>query len=64
MTYDAQTRNKCSSRSGGHKIFGFGKESSETKCNGSLEDTTQGKNTAMKRFVATSYGIPEVNKEL
>ena len=64
MTHDAQTRNKCSSRSGGIKIAGFGSDKSETKCKGSLNDTTQGKNTAMKRFVATSYGIPEVNKEL
>ena len=64
MDYDEQTRNDCSSRSGGYKLFGFGHESSEDKCTDSLKDTTQGKNTVMKRFVSTSYGIPEVNKEL
>ena len=64
MTHDAQTRNECSSRSGGRKIFGFGHTSSENKCEGSMNDTTQGDNTVVKRFVSTSYGIPEVNKEL
>ena len=64
MKNDAQTRNKCSSHSGGASLFGISFGKSKSKCTGSLNDTTQGKNTAVKRFVSTSYGTPEVNKEL
>ena len=64
MNHDEQTRNECSSHSGGFHLFGFGYDESETKCSGSLEDTTQGQNTAVLRFTSRSYGtLPQVNKE-
>ena len=65
MNHDEQTRNECSSHSGGVHLFGFGYDESETKCSGSLEDTTQGQNTAVMRFTSRSYGtLPQVNKKL
>ena len=63
MNHDEQTRNECSSHSGVFHLFGFGYDESETKCSGSLEDTTQGQNTAVMRFTSRSYGtLPQVNK--
>ena len=63
MNHDDQTRNDCSSQSGGFHLFGFGGDGSETKCTGSLEDTTQGQNTAVMRFTSRSYGtLPQVCK--
>jgi len=56
MNHDKQTRNYCSSHSGGFSFLGFGKKDHSTKCTGSLEDTTQGDNTAVKRFTLTTYG--------
>ena len=59
--HDKETRNKCSSSSGGFHIFGFGTDHSETKCTGSLKDTWQGKDTSVKRIRVTSYGtLPQV----
>ena len=64
MNHDEQTRNECSSHSGGSHLFGFGYDESETKCSGSLEDTTQGQNTAVMRFTSRSYGtLPQVYKK-
>ena len=64
MNHDEQTRNECSSHSGGFHLFGFGYDESETKCSGSLEDTTQGQNTAVLRFTSRSYGtLPQVYKK-
>jgi len=56
ITHDSQTRNECSSRSGGFSIFGIGLGSDSSKCSGSLEDTTAGADTAAKRFTFTTYG--------
>ena len=65
LNHDEQTRNECSSKSGGFKLFGFGTDTSSSKCRGSLSDTTQGQNTAVKRFSSRSYGtLPQVHKEL
>ena len=64
MNYDEKTRNECSSYSGGASLFGFSHDESETKCSGSLEDTTQGENTAVLRFTSRSYGtLPQVDKK-
>ena len=65
LNHDEQTRNECSSKSGGVELFGFGTDISTSKCSGSLSDTTQGQNTAVKRFTSRSYGtLPQVHKEL
>ena len=63
LHHDEQTRNECSSKSGGFKLFGFGTDISTSKCKGSLNDTTQGRNTAIDRFISRSYGtLPQVHK--
>ena len=64
LNHDDQTRNECSSKTGGVEILGFGADISTSKCSGSLRNTKQGQDTAVKRFAATSYGIlPQVHKD-
>ena len=63
LHHDEQTRNKCSSKSGGVKLFGFATDISTSKCTGSLSDTTQGQNTVVDRFTSRSFGtLPQVHK--
>ena len=62
--HDKETRNKCSSSSGGFHIFGFGTDDSEKECTGSLKDTWKGKDTSVSRIRVTSYGtLPEVKTD-
>jgi len=56
LNYDSNTRNECSSHSGGFRIFGIGKRTSSSKCKGLSDDATTGDNTKVERFVSTTYG--------
>ena len=59
--HDRETRNFCSSSSGGFHLFGFHYDHSKKKCTGSLQDTWQGKDTSVFRIKKTSYGtLPQV----
>ena len=54
-------RNKCNSNSGGFSFIGINHSSSSSECTDSLTDTTNGENTAVKRFTYKSYGmLPQV----
>ena len=64
IKHDRETRNECSSNSGGFNIFGFHAHHSQTKCTGSLNDTWMGKDTSVSRIRATSYGtLPKVKTD-
>ena len=63
LNYDSQTRNECSSSSGGFSLFGYGGHHSEKECTGSLEDTTIGSDTIVKRFTSTTYGTLPVGTQ-
>ena len=56
MNHDDQTRNQCSSNSGGIKLVGFGVKGSKKKCTGTLENTAIGHDTKVKRFISKTYG--------
>ena len=55
MNHDHNTLKKCSTRSGA-KIFGIQVEEDQHTCEGSLEDTTQGESTSVKRTTQTTIG--------
>ena len=51
-----QIRNKCSSEAGGISIFGYGYQESSATCQGSLSNITNGIDTAVRRYKATTFG--------
>lgn len=53
--HDEKTKKDCSTKSGA-RVFGFQVENDKTECTGSLEDTTQGADTAVKRTTQTTVG--------
>ena len=63
LDHDDQTRNDCSSNSGGFSLFGFGSHHSKTECQGSLNNTTNGKSTRVDRFKSTTYGTLPVKSQ-
>ena len=57
-----QHREECSTVSGAMNLFGLSIGSTSHKCNGSLEDTTKGFNTKLKRFISDTYGTLPVGQ--
>ena len=55
MDHDHSTLKECSTRSGA-KVFGIQVENDETACEGSLNDTTKGESTYVKRTTHTTIG--------
>ena len=55
MNHDHNTLKECNTKSGS-RVFGLQIEEDEHRCEGSLEDTTKGEDTSVKRTTHTTIG--------
>ena len=62
LNNNKQTRDECSTRSGGINLFGLSTSSTNTECTGTLQDTTRGNNTRLQRFISNTYGTLPANR--